>query len=296
MKVLLTGANGFLAHYLIEQLVAKKITLIATAKDAYKGGIKNEFLHFAKMDFTNTEEVEDVCTKYSPTHILHAGAISKPDDCENNKPLAHKINVEGTKILLTAAEQHKCNFLLVSTDFVFDGQIGMYKEEDERKAVNYYGQTKIEAENLVLNYPFDWSIVRTVLVYGKTLSGRNNILTLVKEKLEKGEEYNVFSDQVRTPTYVEDLANAIVVILEKNAKGIYHISGETIVTPYQMAIATAEYLSLNKSLIKEVTAQTFSQPALRPAKTGFNISKAKNDLGFMPISFEEGLRRTLSKN
>jgi len=68
------------------------------------------------------------------------------------------------------------------------------------------------------------------------------------------------------------------------------------VTLYQMAIATAEYLNLNKSLIKEVTAQTFSQPALRPAKTGFNISKAKNDLGFMPISFEEGLKKTLSKN
>jgi dTDP-4-dehydrorhamnose reductase len=250
-------------------------------------------LQSAKMDFTNADEVNDVFTKYSPTHILHAGAISKPDDCENNKPLADKINVEGTKILLSAALQHKCNFLLVSTDFVFDGKKGMYKEDDERKAVNYYGQTKIMAEDEVMKYPFDWSIVRTVLVYGKPLTGRNNIITLVKEKLQKGEEYSVFNDQVRTPTYVEDLATAIVLMLEKNTKGIYHISGETIVTPYQMAIATAEYLNLDKSLIKEVTAETFSQPALRPAKTGFDISKAKRELGFMPLSFEEGLRKTL---
>jgi len=293
MKILITGANGFVAHYLIEQLLAKKYTVIATARDEYKGNIKNELLHFAQMDFTNAHEVNAVFKKYLPTHIIHAGAISKPDDCEQNNELAYKINVEATKILLIAAEQHQCSFLLVSTDFVFDGEKGMYKEDDERKAVSYYGQTKIWAEDLVMQYPFAWSIVRTVLVYGKPLTGRNNIITLVKEKLQKGEPYNVFSDQVRTPTYVEDLANGIVRMIEKNAKGVYHISGETVVTPYQMAIATAEFLNLDKSLIKEVTAQTFTQPALRPDKTGFDISKAKRDLGFMPISFEEGLRKTL---
>jgi dTDP-4-dehydrorhamnose reductase len=292
MKILITGANGFLAHYLIEQLVAKQITVIATARDKYKGEIKSDFLHFAKMDFTNASEVDIVFKQHLPTHIIHAGAISKPDDCENNKPLADKINIEGTKILLAAAQQHNCNFLFVSTDFVFDGQKGMYKEDDERKAVNYYGQTKILAEDLVMQYPYDWSIVRTVLVYGKPLTGRNNIITLVKEKLLAGETYSVFSDQVRTPTYVEDLAKAIVLIIEKKAKGIYHISGETVVTPCQMAIATAEFLNLDTSLIKEVTAQTFTQPALRPAKTGFEINKAKRDLGFMPVSFDEGLRRT----
>lgn len=293
MKILITGANGFLAHYLIEQLVANKITVIATARDKYKGEIKNDFLHFAKMDFTDASEVNAVFQQHSPTHIIHAGAISKPDDCESNKPLADKINIDGTKILLTAAQQYHCNFLFVSTDFVFDGKKGMYKEDDERKAVNYYGQTKIEAEDLVMQYPLDWSIVRTVLVYGKPLTGRNNIITLVKEKLQAGETYNVFSDQVRTPTYVEDLANAIVLMINKNAKGIYHISGETVVTPYEMAIATAEFLNFDTSLIKEVTAQTFTQPALRPAKTGFDISKAKRDLGFMPVSFEEGLKKTL---
>jgi dTDP-4-dehydrorhamnose reductase len=293
MKILVTGANGFLAQYLIEQLIAKKIAVIATARDEYKGVIKNDLLHFAKMDFTNEDEVNEVFNKFSPTHIIHAGAISKPDDCENNKPLADKINIEGTKILLAASQKYRCNFLFVSTDFVFDGIKGMYKEEDERKAVNYYGQTKIIAEDSVMQYLYDWSIVRTVLVYGKSITGRNNIITLVKEKLQVGEEYSVFCDQVRTPTYVEDLADAIVLMIEKNAKGIYHISGEKVVTPYQMAIATAKFLHLDTSLIKKVTAQTFTQPALRPAKTGFDISKAKRDLGFMPISFEEGLRKTL---
>jgi dTDP-4-dehydrorhamnose reductase len=293
MKILITGANGFLAHYLIEQLSTKNIEVLTTAKESYKGNIVSPYLHFVPLDFTNATQVDEVLLTHKPTHIIHAGAISKPDICEENKVVAFNINVEGTKNLLASAQKINCHFLFVSTDFVFDGKKGMYKEEDERFAVNYYGQTKILAEDEVMKYPFEWSIVRTVLVYGKPLTGRDNIITLVKQKLLAGEGYSVFNDQVRTPTYVEDLATAIVVMIEKNTKGVYHISGETIVTPYQMAIATAEYLNLDKSLIKEVTVQTFTQPALRPAKTGFDISKAKSELGFKPISFEEGLRKTL---
>jgi dTDP-4-dehydrorhamnose reductase len=293
MKILITGANGFLAHYLIEQLTAKNITVIATAKDFYKGKIKSPFLNFVPLDFINNEQVKHVLHIHKPTHIIHAGAISKPDVCEGNKELAYEINVKGTKNLLSTTEKINCKFIFISTDFVFNGHKGMYNEDDERSAVNYYGQTKILAENAVMSYPLDWSIVRTVLVYGKPLTGRDNIITLVKQKLQAGEEYSVFSDQVRTPTYVEDLAKAIVLMIEKNTKGIYHISGQTVVTPYQMAVATAKFLHLDSSLIKEVTAECFAQPALRPAKTGFDIAKAKKELGFEPVSFEEGLKKTL---
>ena len=112
--------------------------------------------------------------------------------------------------------------------------------------------------------------------------------------MEKGEEYSVFDDQVRTPTYVEDLAKGIVSIIEKKATGVFHLSGKNILTPYQMAIKTAEHLRLDSSVIKKVTAASFSQPAKRPLKTGFIIDKARNELGYEPISFEEGLRKTLS--
>ena len=132
------------------------------------------------------------------------------------------------------------------------------------------------------------------MVYGKNHSGHSNLLKIVREKLEKGEEYSVFDDQVRTPTYVEDLAKGIVSIIEKKAKGIFHLSGKDVLTPYQIAIETAEYLKLDNSLIKKVTAANFSQPAKRPLKTGFIIEKARNELGYAPISFEEGLKKTFS--
>jgi dTDP-4-dehydrorhamnose reductase len=293
MKILITGANGFLGYYLTEKLLQKKYTIIATGK----GECRLPFAHYdnftyTEMDFTDPFSIHDIFEKFSPDAIVHAGAISKVDDCQQNQWQAYQVNTEATVTLLINAEEYKSFFVFVSTDFIFDGESGMYSEDDKPNPVNFYGKTKVEAEEAVKEYKYDWAIVRTVLVYGKPQAGRGNILSVVKEKLEKGETYNVVDDQVRTPTYVGDLADGIIAVIEKKAKGIYHLSGEDVLTPYQMAVRAAEYLGLDKTLIKKVTAADFSQPAKRPHKTGFVIDKAKNELGYKPLSFEEGLKKT----
>ena len=295
MKILITGANGFLGYYVVEQLLAKKYSVIATGK----GECRLPFTHhlnfqWLSMDFTDPFSIHDVFENIKPDVVVHAGAMSKPDECEMDQMKAYLVNVEGTVQLLINSEELKSFFIFLSTDFVFDGERGMYNEEDAPRPVNYYGRTKLEAEEAVKEYQYGWAIVRTVLVYGKNHSGHNNILKIVKEKLEKGEEYNIVDDQVRTPTYVGDLAKGIVSIIDKKATGVFHLSGKDILTPYQMAIKTAEYLKLDSSAIKKVTAAIFTQPAKRPLKTGFIIDKARNELGYEPVSFEEGLRETLS--
>jgi dTDP-4-dehydrorhamnose reductase len=170
---------------------------------------------------------------------------------------------------------------------------GMYEENDERSPVNFYGKTKVEAEDAVMEYEYEWAIARTVLVYGKPLDGGSNIVTVVKDKLQKGEEYRLVTDQVRTPTFVGDLAKGIAEILERRAAGIYHLSGKDVLTPYDIGEKIADQLKLDRSLLQPVNATTFSQPAKRPPKTGFNIDKARWKLGFEPLSFEEGLRLSL---
>ena len=295
MKILITGANGFIGYYLVEQLLAKKYAVIATGRGTCRlpfSGDKN--FQYIGMDFTDPFSIHDVFEKVKPGVVVHAGAMSKPDECQQDQMKAYLTNVEGTVQLLINSEELKSFFVFLSTDFVFDGERGMYKEEDVPGPVNYYGRTKLEAEEAVKEYEYDWAVVRTVLVYGKNHSGHNNILKIVKEKLEKGEEYNVVDDQVRTPTYVEDLVQGIVSIIEKKAIGVFHLSGKDILTPYQMAIKTAEHLKLDSSILKKVTAASFSQPAKRPLKTGFNIEKARNELRYEPISFEEGLKKTFS--
>ena len=258
--VLITGANGFIGSYL-SRILLPDYNIVATGKGPCRLDINHPRFRYKSMDFTNQNEVIEVLSSVQPDIIVHSGALSKPDECEQNKELAYHTNVTSTDFLLKEAYRLKSFFIFLSTDFVFSGEEGMYREDDSIAPVNYYGKTKVEAEALVKEYSFDWSIVRTVLVYGNPLGGRDNILTMVANNLKEGKPLKIFDDQVRTPTYVEDLAQSLKTIIDKKAIGIYHISGEDVRTPYQMAVEVAEHLTLDKSLIEKVTEQTFRQPA-----------------------------------
>jgi dTDP-4-dehydrorhamnose reductase len=185
----------------------------------------------------------------------------------------------------------KARFIFVSTDFIFDGNNGPYKEDDEPAPVNYYGSTKLVAEKAVMESGLNWAIARTILVYGVApTTGRTNIVSWVKQSLENKTPIRMVTDQLRTPTFVHDLAAGIILMIEKNAQGVYHLSGEEKMTPYEMAIETAEFFGLDRSLISESLSPDIKQPAVRPPRTGFDISKAKRDLGYQPTSFKEGLK------
>jgi dTDP-4-dehydrorhamnose reductase len=185
----------------------------------------------------------------------------------------------------------------MSTDFVFDGKSGPYREEDPTGPVNYYGCSKRVAEKAVMDSGLHWAIVRTVLVYGQSPTvQRFNLLTWVRDKLQAGERIKVVGDQFRTPTYAGDLARGIRLVMEKDQSGIFHISGDAFMTPYDMAVATARALNLDETLIDRVDASTFTQPAKRPPRTGFVIDKARQLLGYEPLSFREGLLRMLQQD
>lgn len=289
--VLITGANGFVGSYLT-RLLLDDYKVIATGKGECRFDINHTNFRYKSLDFTLESEVAAVLSDLRPEVIVHAGAMSKPDDCELDRAGAYRTNVTGTGYLLKEAARLRSFFLYLSTDFIFSGEEGMYSEEDPAAPVNYYGQTKLEAEALVRQYPYDWSIARTVLVYGHPQGGRGNILTMVANSLKEGKPLRIFNDQVRTPTYVEDLAQGLKSIIDKRAAGVFHLSGEDVLTPWEMAVETARHLGYDRSRIEKVTEQTFSQPARRPLKTGFNLSKAKRQLDYRTTPFSEGLRKT----
>jgi dTDP-4-dehydrorhamnose reductase len=297
MRVLVTGANGFLGYYVCELLLRHDHEVIATGRGECRLPFKaHASFHYVPMDFTDPFRVHDVFQHYQPEVVIHAGAKARPDDCEVHQWEAYMTNVEGTLNLLSNSAEAACHFIFLSTDFVFDGRKGMYMETDSPSPVNFYGKTKKEAEDAVREYGHDWSIIRTILVYGEPRSGGYNVLSVLKSKLEKGESYQMVTDQFRTPTYVGDLARGIVAVMEKKAKGTWHISGEDMTTPYEMGKRTAKLLGLDPALVVPVTSSAFAQPALRPPRTGFIIEKAKKELGFEPVSFEEGLRLTFNSS
>ncbi|HUP11663.1 MAG TPA: SDR family oxidoreductase, partial [Niastella sp.] len=246
---------------------------------------------YREMDIANALEVFAVMTQEKPDVVVHAAAMTQVDDCELRPQQCERINVQGTSQVLTDAETFSSHFIYISTDFVFDGEQGNYAEEDDTKPISLYGFTKLQAESMVQTSTIPFAIVRTCLVYGNLLKGtRSNIVSWVKESLEQGKTIQVVSDQVRTPTYVEDLAKGIALIIEKKATGIYHISGKDWLTPYDIALKTAAKFNLDASKIVKVDAATFKQPGRRPLKTGFVIEKARKELGFEPMSFDEGLK------
>jgi dTDP-4-dehydrorhamnose reductase len=295
MKILITGANGLLGQHMVKLILdSTSHEIMATSKREPRLVIQDSRIHYYSLDITDGMAVNLLLEKLRPDTIIHCAALTQVDECEQNPIKAWEINVTATRFLVEAAKQINAFMIFVSTDFVFDGIHGPYKETDEVNPVSYYGSTKVAAEKAVAESGMPYAIVRTCLLYGNILFGtRSNVISWVKENLEQGQKIKVVSDQWRTPTYIEDLAKGILLIADKKATGLFHISGKDFLSPYDMAMATAEYLHLDASLIEKVDASVFSQPAKRPATTGFVIEKAKNELGYEPLSFREGLKQML---
>lgn len=291
MKILVTGANGLLGQHLVQLLLQKDFHVIATGKGQPRMDIQQPNYRYYDLDIIDSIKVHQIMSSEQPEVVVHAAAMTQVDVCEQQPELCEKVNVQGTAEILVEAEAYSRHFIYISTDFVFDGVAGNYSEEDELQPVNWYGFTKMQAEAIAQTSTVPWAIVRTCLVYGNVLQGtRPNIITWVKDSLEQGKPIKVVNDQWRTPTHVTDLAKGILLIIEQQATGIYHISGKDTLTPYEMALQTAAAFRLDATLIEKVTADTFTQPGRRPPKTGFNIEKAQKQLGYAPLSFAEGLQ------
>ncbi len=296
MKILITGANGLLGQHLVKLLLDTTAhEIMATSKREPRLVVQDSRLHYYSLDITDGMEVHLLLEKLQPDTIIHCAALTQVDECEQQPIKAWEINVTATRFIVDAAKKINAFVIFISTDFVFDGLSGPYKETDIVNPVSYYGSTKVAAEKAVAESGLQYAVVRTCLLYGNILFGtRTNIISWVKENLEQGKKIKVVSDQWRTPTYVADLAKGILLIAEKKAVGLFHISGSDFLNPYEMAMATAAYLSLDASLIEKTDASHFTQPAKRPAATGFIIEKAKTVLGYSPVSFTQGLKLMLS--
>ncbi len=289
MRVFVTGATGLLGRKLISQLAQQEnLEIMASARKAII--FSEPHVQFEQVDVTHADQVGEALSRFQPDVVIHAAAMTQVDQCELNHEECWRQNVDAVANVVNACAAHRTHLVHVSTDFIFDGSTGPLDETAVPNPVNFYGQSKLAGERLVLESGIPAAIVRTVLVYGVTSDmSRSNIVLWVKSNLEQGKPIRVVNDQFRTPTLAEDLATGCWLAAEQRARGVFHISGEEMMTPYALAIRTARFFGLDESLISPTDASQFTQPARRPAKTGFVIAKAKSQLGYQPHSFEEGL-------
>jgi dTDP-4-dehydrorhamnose reductase len=289
VRILVTGANGLLGQKLCTRLAADPATeLIATARRPLS--VRPVRGYFAPLDTTNETAVRQAISRYRPDVVINTAAMTNVDQCETERAACWLANVEAVQYLADACNAAASRLLHLSTDFIFDGAHGPLDETATPAPVNYYGESKLAAEQAVQQISRSWAILRTVLVYGVTPDmSRSNIVLWVKNNLEAGKKISVVNDQWRTPTLAEDLALGCHLAAVQGASGIYHISGEEMMTPCDIAIETARYFNLDESLITATDSTRFTQPARRPLKTGFVIEKARRELGYAPHTFRQGL-------
>jgi dTDP-4-dehydrorhamnose reductase len=290
-KILITGSNGLLGQKLIELLsTLEGVHCIATGRGANRFGNSDASYAYYPMDITSREDVMRVVEACRPDVIIHGAAMTNVDQCETEREACTAQNIHAVQYLVDACEAYDCFLLHLSTDFIFDGTKGPLLETDLPNPISFYGWSKLEAEKIVQASRIRWAIARTVLVYGVVRNmSRSNIILWVKSSLENKKQIQVVDDQWRTPTLAEDLAMGCWLIAQKEAKGIFNLAGNEMLTPYEMAMQTASFFKLDASFITKTDSTQFTQPAKRPPRTGLVIDKARHALGYAPRSFMEGI-------
>ncbi len=291
-KILITGANGFLGQHLTVFLATHSFSVIATSRGECRIE-KEAAFEYIGVDLCKKTAVEDLIHLHQPNIIIHNAAMSKPDECENNQDTCILNNVTATKYIVDAANAIGAKVIYISTDFIF-GDDGPHAVDATPNPLNFYGASKLLAEQYVQAEAQNFAIVRPVFIYGEVWKGmRPTFLHWVKNNLEQHKPIKVVSDQLRTPTYVIDICKGIEAIIVNNKQGAYHLAGKDIVSPYQMAIAVCKHLGLDESLITSVTSETFPEPVKRAKKSGLKIDHSVQELHYNPVDFATGVALSL---
>ena len=282
MKILITGVNGLVGSSLYRLLKNSDHELFFSSRNL-------EGLAKYKVDISDNEEVDYFFKYEKPDIVINSAAMANVDLCETEKDICWSVNVEGVKNLISACERYGSHLTHISTDYIFDGKkkSGIYKEDDIPNPQGYYAKSKLEGERVIIKSQISYSILRTILVYG--VHKNANIVTFVKNSLEENKTVNLVSDQIRMPTFADDLSKACISASEKKAKGIFHICGSEQMSYLDRGNRIAEYFSFDKNLINHVKTRDLNQKAERPFRTGFDLSKAIDILDYIPTKFEDSL-------
>lgn len=282
-KLILTGASGFLGYHLLH----------TASIDWEVYGISNlskfdsENAVAVNCDLRNYIELGNFIDDIEPDVLIHTAAISDANFCEQNKELSCEVNVEVTKNLAGICYDYNIPFAFTSTDLVFDGTKGMYKEEDKKNPVSVYGEQKAIAEDEVLKIYRKATVFRLPMMFGYPEATSTNYLQKFISQIQNGEKATLFYDECRSICGAKSIAQGILKLFESNS-GIIHLAGKEKLSRYDFGMKAAKAFQLDESLLQSCSQKDVKMSAPRPADVSLNISKAVS-LGFAPLSVEEEL-------
>jgi dTDP-4-dehydrorhamnose reductase len=290
-KVLITGSNGLLGQKLVNLFsIIDDYEVIAVSIGKDRNNTAKNYTYY-NIDITIAEDITKIINQQRPHYIINCAAMTNVDDCEKHKEKCDLINVKAVETLATCAKNNNIHLIHISTDFVFDGKKGPYSEADAPNPINYYGLSKLKSEELIANAGINYTILRTILVYGIIDNmSRSNIVLFVKNALENKKQITMVDDQYRMPTLADDLAEACLKAIQQKAYGIFHISSNELLSIYEMSLQIAGTFELDASYILRIPTSQLDQPARRPSKTGFVLDKSEKILKFKGLPFKNRLQ------
>ena len=286
MRILVTGASGLLGSSFVMKFAPRHEIHSIYHRHAPPAGIP------VALDLTDFDRLDRTVKDIRPDVILHAAALTDVDLCEREKELAMKVNSETTARLASLAKEYGIFMVYVSTDYVFDGSRGLYKEENDPNPTNHYGYSKLKGEETVKELADNSCIARASAIYGSRPSrGKVNFALWLLEKLRKQERTKVLVDQYVSPTLSANLAEMLNEIMERRLTGIYHVSGATRLSRYEYAEKLCEVVCLDSSLLDGARMEDMDWIARRPMDSSLDVSKAMRTLNTKPLYIEEALSR-----
>jgi len=284
-RILIIGSNGRLGQSLVKKIMRRKKTELMCSSIEEEPLITG--VEYRKVDITQKHQVKKLVLDFVPDFIINAAAFTNVDKCESERELAWKINVTGVEHLAQYARLVDAHLTHVSTDYVFDGKNGPYSETDQPNPISYYGRTKFASENALAISGAKYAIVRTNVLFGPSEFGEPDFVNWVIDSLTSGKKIRIVTDQINNPTFIPDLADGILRIVDLNKDGLYNLAGRELLSRYDFALRIAEHFALNKKLIEKIKTSDLKQPAPRPLKSGLIILKAETELNYKPLSLKE---------
>ena len=282
LKFLVTGSAG-----LIGQQIVKDLSKSNQVFSSYNESMP-EHGEPVRMDLRNHKQISSVFNEKNPDVVIHLGAITDVDLCESENLSATEINAKSTEIIANECSKQNSFLIYLSTDYVFDGSSGMYKETDTTNPNGHYGKSKLDGERSVENFSSEYCIARTSTPFGLH-SKKKSFPTWIIENLEQKNQINVLTDQITSPTYIPNLSQMLIEIAERKITGILHVSGASKMSRYDMACMIADKLDYDQSLLNPAIMSQMNWDAERPKNSSFDVSKAASILHQKPQTIEESI-------
>ena len=283
MKLLITGSSG---------LLGSKIAEIAQTRnhEVYSAYAQHYPIHgkATQLDISKENEVIETFKKIDPEAVIHTAALTDVDKCEKEKDLALKINAEATKNIAVASACIDSHVTYVSTDYVFNGKKGLYKEADKTNPISYYGYTKLKGEEFIKQHATKWCIARASVLYGWS-DRRQNFATWLLESLTRNKSVRVPKDQYVSPTLNTNLAEMLLEVSQQRVSGILHTAGATRTSRYEYALMLAQTFDLKTDLVKPAGLREMPWKAERPRDSSLNVNRATSLLNAKPLALDEAL-------